>query len=316
MGSSDDIVEVQTNLDDLNPQIYEPLMEQLFAAGALDVTLTPVIMKRSRPGTIVTVLSSPTIVEDVTQILFQETTTLGVRIHGLQRRVLPRQVQTVRLLKGTVRVKIADLGDGRKKIMPEYQDCKKLAEQTGHPIREIMEQARQALNHLDAKPAKKSQTIQGMIKNQSKPSRPILALTMGDPAGIGPEIILKALNQPRVWRVCRPIVIGSIPIMKKTAGALRLPINVVKIDDHSEAKTTYKRGLLPIFDPFEKPLNRFRQGRPSATSQAQYPPSALKSPFTGRKWAVSRELSLPPLIKRPSIWPATAILVIPKCWGA
>ena len=161
MGSTDDIVEVQTNLDDMNPQIYEPLMDQLFAVGALDVTLTPVIMKRSRPGTIVTVLGSPTIVEDVTQILFQETTTLGVRIHGLHRRVLPRQVQTVRLPRGTVRVKIADLGDGIKKMMPEYQDCKKLAEQTGHPIREIMEQARQALNRLDAKQAKKSKRYKG-----------------------------------------------------------------------------------------------------------------------------------------------------------
>ena len=99
-GSSDDIIEVQTNLDDLNPQIYEPLMEQLFAAGALDVTLTPVIMKRSRPGTIVTVLGPPDIVEDVTQILFHETTTLGVRIHGLTRRVLPRQAQTVRFPQG------------------------------------------------------------------------------------------------------------------------------------------------------------------------------------------------------------------------
>ena len=59
MGSADDVVEVLTNLDDLNPQIYEPLMDQLFAAGALDVTLTPIIMKRSRPGTLVTVLSSP-----------------------------------------------------------------------------------------------------------------------------------------------------------------------------------------------------------------------------------------------------------------
>ena len=107
-----------------------------------------------------------------------------------------------------------------------------------------------------------------MIKTQSKPARPILAVTMGDPAGIGPEIILKAFNQPRIWRVCRPIVIGSIPIMKKTASALRLPIHVVKIDNHSGAKTRYKRGLLPIFDPFEKPLNRFRQGQPSATAGA------------------------------------------------
>ena len=166
--------------------------------------------------------------------------------------------------RGPIRVKIADLGDGRQKMMPEYQDCKKLAEQTGHSIREIMEQARQALESFTCQAGQKAITKQEMIKNQSKPSRPILAVTMGDPAGIGPEIILKALNQPRVWRVCCPIVIGSIPVMKKTAKALRLPMKVVKIDGHSASMGSFKRGLLPIFDPFEKPLNRFRQGQPSA----------------------------------------------------
>ena len=145
LGMSERIIEVQTNVDDLNPQIYEALMERLFEVGALDVTLTPVIMKRSRPGTLITVLSPPSGVEDVTRILFQETTTLGVRSHELHRRVLPRGIQSVRLPGGQVRVKIADMGNGMNKIMPEFQDCKQVAEKTGRPVREILEQARQVL---------------------------------------------------------------------------------------------------------------------------------------------------------------------------
>ena len=114
--------------------------------GALDVTLTPVIMKRSRPGTVVTALAPQAAVEDVTRILFQETTTLGVRMRELQRRVLSRDTQSVRLPGGQIRVKVADMGNGTSKMMPEFQDCKQVAEKTGQPVQEILEQARQAFN--------------------------------------------------------------------------------------------------------------------------------------------------------------------------
>ena len=147
MGASEPLVEVQTNVDDLNPQVYEALMDRLFAAGALDVTLTPVIMKRSRPGTIVTILAPPNGVETVTKILFEETTTLGVRRHDLHRVALPRRVHTLQLPGGRVRIKVAEMGRGKKKIIPEYQDCKKVAETTGRPIREIMQQAHQVFTH-------------------------------------------------------------------------------------------------------------------------------------------------------------------------
>jgi uncharacterized protein (DUF111 family) len=140
-------MEVETNVDDLNPQVYEALIERLIQVGALDVTLTPVIMKRSRPGTVVTALTPPSAVEDVTRILFQETTTLGIRIRELQRRVLSRDTHFVGLPGGKVRVKVADMGNGTKKMMPEFQDCKQLAEKTGRPVREILEQVRQAFHN-------------------------------------------------------------------------------------------------------------------------------------------------------------------------
>lgn len=147
LGRSEPIIEVQTNMDDLNPQIYEALIERLVQVGALDVTLAPVIMKRSRPGTIVTALAPHSAVEDVTRILFQETTTLGVRIRELQRRVLSRDIHSVGLPGGQVRVKVADMGNGATKMMPEFQDCKQVADKTGQPVREILEQARQAFTH-------------------------------------------------------------------------------------------------------------------------------------------------------------------------
>ena len=155
VGTSEPITEIQTNVDDLNPQIYETLIERLGQVGALDVTLTPVIMKRSRPGTVVTALAPHSAVEDVTRILFQDTTTLGVRIRELQRRVLARDTHLVGLPGGTVRIKVADMGNGSKKMMPEFQDCKQLAEKTGRPVREILEQARQAFHNLGPSKVKK-----------------------------------------------------------------------------------------------------------------------------------------------------------------
>jgi 4-hydroxythreonine-4-phosphate dehydrogenase len=98
--------------------------------------------------------------------------------------------------------------------------------------------------------------------------KPILAITMGDPAGIGPEIIVKALQFPKVWRVCRPLVIGSHPILEHTIQSLKtaLPIMVVDGHDESTAKQAFRRGRLPLFDPFSKPVRSIRLGRVSAKS--------------------------------------------------
>ncbi len=113
--------------------------------------------------------------------------------------------------------------------------------------------------------------------------RPILALTMGDPAGIGPEIIVKALAQQRIWRVCRPVVVGSLPILKRTAAALNIPMTPVRIRGHDDTGTmkVIKRGTLPIFDPFVPPLKRFRQREPSAISGA----AAVQCIETAVEWA-------------------------------
>ncbi len=137
------IIEICTTLDDLNPQAYESVMERLFEAGALDVTLTPVIMKRSRPGIILTVLTKISARDTIIHTLFHDTTTLGVRVYDVCRHVLPRRMDKVQLPEGPVQIKIADLGNGKQKMMPEYRDCYAIAKKTGKPVREVIQHALQ-----------------------------------------------------------------------------------------------------------------------------------------------------------------------------
>ena len=121
------------------------------------------------------------------------------------------------------------------------------------------------------------------MTKKSSEARPLLALTMGDPAGIGPEIIIKALTQPEIWRKCRPIVVGSLPIMKRTAVALKIPIQPVRFSEHDHSKelNLFKRGAFPIYDPFAPPLKRFRQGQPSVISGG----AAVQCIGTAVEWA-------------------------------
>src|SRR5262245_10192108 len=144
MYERDTVVQIETNLDDVNPQTYEYVMEQLFSRGALDVTLTPVIMKRGRPGIVLTCLGAPAQLDRILDVLFQETTTLGVRVREVTRQVLPRHVASVRVTGGVVRMKIANVTRTTAKAAPEYLDCKRIAERTGCPLKDVMEEARGA----------------------------------------------------------------------------------------------------------------------------------------------------------------------------
>lgn len=96
--------------------------------------------------------------------------------------------------------------------------------------------------------------------------KPILAITMGDPAGIGPEIIVKALQLPKVWRVCRPLIIGSRPILERTIQSLKASLVITSVNGHDEstAKQAFRRGRLPLFDPFPQPMRSVKPGRVSA----------------------------------------------------
>ena len=139
LAEQDRVTQIETNLDDMNPQAYDLVMDRLFAVGALDVTLTPVTMKRSRPGIVLTVLIAPEKADEAATVILRETTALGVRMMELQRRILPRRMETVRLGQETVHVKVAELGRGKEKAAPEYVECKRIAEQTGRSVREVMD---------------------------------------------------------------------------------------------------------------------------------------------------------------------------------
>lgn len=141
---ADQVIQLETNIDDMNPQLYDTVMERLFENGALDVSLTPTIMKRTRPGIILTVLAQPEHAGMLTQLLFRETTTLGVRSRLVSRTTLARSMQTIRLPQGRVRVKTIRAGKAVQH-RPEFQDCQAIAKKTGMPIQEIIERVMQAI---------------------------------------------------------------------------------------------------------------------------------------------------------------------------
>ncbi|MEW6201008.1 MAG: nickel pincer cofactor biosynthesis protein LarC [bacterium] len=132
------VCHIQTNIDDLSPQVYGYLFERMLMSGALDVFLTPVIMKKGRPGTLLNVLCEEPQVPQIVEIILKETTTLGMRLQRTERVKLPRQVEMVETRFGIIRVKIA-LRDGRiENISPEYEDCANAARKTGVSLLEVM----------------------------------------------------------------------------------------------------------------------------------------------------------------------------------
>jgi pyridinium-3,5-bisthiocarboxylic acid mononucleotide nickel chelatase len=132
---------LETNIDDMNPQFYEPLTERLFAAGALDVWLTPVTMKKGRPATVVSAIVPADRRDEVERTLFLESTTIGVRATPVSRTRAPRRLETVTTRWGDVRLKLR-AWDGRVLgAMPEYEDCLRLSRASGAPIHEIWAEA-------------------------------------------------------------------------------------------------------------------------------------------------------------------------------
>lgn len=133
---------LETNIDDMNPEFYESVMARVFAAGALDVYLTPIIMKKSRPAVLLSALCSLSDKDAVFRAIIAESTTLGVRIQELERRCLAREFREVETPWGKVRIKVARLEGKIVSAAPEYEDCKRLANQHNLPVREIYDTAK------------------------------------------------------------------------------------------------------------------------------------------------------------------------------
>lgn len=140
-GFDQEITVIEANLDDMNPQIYGYLQEKALAAGALDVFTTPAQMKKNRPGTLLTVLCEPKDTQALISLIFAETTTFGARTHTAQRRVLPREFVNVATTFGDVRVKLSRVNGRILHVAPEYEDCRKLAEEKNVPLQRVINEA-------------------------------------------------------------------------------------------------------------------------------------------------------------------------------
>ena len=132
----DEVVVIETNLDDANPELLGYTMERLFEAGALDVFFTPIQMKKNRPGTLLGIIARPARVQALAELVLGETTTLGVRFRPAARLIAERREATVETPLGPVRVKLKLLAD-RQVAAPEYEDCVRLARTHDIPLREV-----------------------------------------------------------------------------------------------------------------------------------------------------------------------------------
>ncbi len=136
-----DIVLLECNVDDMNPQIYPHVIELLFQRGALDAYLTPVIMKKGRPGTLITVIAPNESLDRIKDLIYRETTTLGTRVSPVVREKLERGFSTVRVFDEEVRIKTGYLNGEPVNIQPEYEDCKRISELKNIPLKEIINEA-------------------------------------------------------------------------------------------------------------------------------------------------------------------------------
>ena len=139
--TAETVTVIETNIDDMNPQIYEYLIDELFSRGALDVYLTQVIMKKTRPAVHLSVLCNRAKRDDLIDSILKETTSLGVRYFDTQRVTMSREIKKFTTQYGSVRMKTSRFGTSHVKCTPEFEDCKKIAKETSLPVREVIAQA-------------------------------------------------------------------------------------------------------------------------------------------------------------------------------
>jgi len=136
------VIVIETNIDDMNPQFYDYVMEQLLNLGVLEVFLTPISMKKNRPATLLTVISPSRKLSSVIELLLRETTTLGLRWHEEEREKADREIFMLPTKYGKVHFKLARWGGRTVNISPEYEDCKGLALKKGIPLKDVFEESR------------------------------------------------------------------------------------------------------------------------------------------------------------------------------
>jgi uncharacterized protein (TIGR00299 family) protein len=149
--ASETVTVLEANLDDLNPQVFGYVMDRLFEERALDAFVMPVQMKKNRPGTLLTVLCKPEDASQLTQLIFTETTTLGVRRRDEMRQILVRRWESVSTSWGEVRIKIASMNGTITNYAPEYEDCRRIAVEHHMPLKTVMGEAVEAYVRIRGK---------------------------------------------------------------------------------------------------------------------------------------------------------------------
>lgn len=139
---------IETNIDDMNPEFYNHIITKLIGSGAIDAFINPVVMKKNRQGALLTVLSAPDKVDGLVQLIFSETTSFGVRLRLSERRKLKREIRMVKTKYGEVAVKIGFSNGEIISVMPEYEDCRTIAEKSNIPLRVVYDTAKAAFTHL------------------------------------------------------------------------------------------------------------------------------------------------------------------------
>lgn len=134
---ADQVLILETHIDNMNPEIYDYLMERLFAAGALDVSLAPLQMKKNRPGVLLKIICRPEQKEVLSAVIFQESSTTGIRFYQAERIKLPRQIKKIATPYGRLAVKIITGPDGSVSSAPEYEQCKMIAKKYRIPLRKV-----------------------------------------------------------------------------------------------------------------------------------------------------------------------------------
>lgn len=132
------IAVIETNVDDMSPQVYGYFAERALEAGALDVFSTPAQMKKNRPGLLLTILCEPGLAPKLADVVFRETTSIGVRVHEARRRCMERQIVSVTTPYGEVRMKLSRMNGSVLNAQPEYEDCRRIAEQHGVPLKQVI----------------------------------------------------------------------------------------------------------------------------------------------------------------------------------
>ncbi|MGB7948077.1 MAG: nickel pincer cofactor biosynthesis protein LarC, partial [Candidatus Binatia bacterium] len=133
--SDEEMLVIETNIDNMNPEFYDYVVERLFAAGARDVFLSPIQMKKNRPATLLRVIAEPKDRDILARIVLSETSTLGVRYYPVGRMILKRSSERLKTRYGTIEVKVAEAPDGTKRVAPEYDDLKRIAAAKNIPLK-------------------------------------------------------------------------------------------------------------------------------------------------------------------------------------